>query len=314
MKLRPLSDDLLLSRLRALVGQERENVGDIVEHLSEIDRREFIVERGFSSLFDYCIKELRYSEGAAYTRIRAARAIQDYPRVLDDLRSGAVHLESIARLYPYLTTENSSDLLNRAAGAPKRQILALVANFESERPERDVVRPLPSKSAANADLKPDSSAQSAVPSVLPAPSRIRFAFTADDELVLIVDRLRGLLRHKHPAGRLEDIFKDAAKTLLDRIDREKSFSVRTAAKPRLRSRRIPKAIKVAVWNRDGGRCAYVADDGRRCESQDALEYDHVIPWASGGRSDTAENVRLLCRPHNQRLARRRFGPRRRTVV
>jgi hypothetical protein len=38
-----------------------------------------------------------------------------------------------------------------------------------------------------------------------------------------------------------------------------------------------------------------------------LEFDHVRPWALGGSSGDAANVRLLCRVHNRLEARRIFG-------
>lgn len=311
MELRPLSDDVLMARLLGLVGQERENLGDVIEHLAEVDRRDLILDRGYPSLFHYCVKELRYSESAAFLRIRAARAVQKFPRILIDLRGGELHLDAVARLYPHLTQENSGELLGRAAGASKREVLSLVANFETSTPERDVIRPLPLPSSPQNPTQAHPMA-SVVPSVLPPPARVRFAFTADDELIVIADRLRGLLRHKYPAGRLEDIFKAAAKALLEKIEREKTRI--SSQKPlRAGSRRVPAAVKVEVWNRDGGRCAFVSEDGRRCDSRDALEFDHIQPWALGGRSDLVENIRLLCRAHNLRLARRRFGPRR-TVV
>lgn len=153
--------------------------------------------------------------------------------------------------------------------------------------------------------------------VIPPPNH-RFHFTGDGELLGMVERLRSLLRHKFPDGRLENIFKEAAKTLLEKIERDRnplpgsSRSPRPPGPAKPGSRFVPRSIKRQVWARDGGQCAYTAADGRRCESRDALEYDHIIPWADGGRSDTADNIRLLCRAHNQRLGRRRFGPRRRS--
>jgi hypothetical protein len=50
----------------------------------------------------------------------------------------------------------------------------------------------------------------------------------------------------------------------------------------------------------------VGADGHRCESGERLELDHVVPIARGGLS-TVENLRLLCRPHNQHVAEREFG-------
>jgi len=57
-------------------------------------------------------------------------------------------------------------------------------------------------------------------------------------------------------------------------------------------------VKRAVRERDQGKCTFVSETGQRCCSRRGLEYDHVIPVARGGEA-TIENIRLLCRAHNQ---------------
>lgn len=344
MNLKHLTDAALLARLDALVSQERGGIADLIEHLAEVDRREIVIDAGYVSLFDYCVKVLRYSEAAAFLRIRAARAAAKYPRVLADLRSGTIHLDAVMRLYPYLRDENSDRLLSKAAGASKRDVLALVASLSDggAAPERDIIRRLPEKphpqnppAQKAVDAGPEAPAPEApltvplpspgsgregpserpetAPPAIIAPSRIRLAFTADDEFVRMVDRLRSLRRHKFPDGRLEDILKEAVDIMLHQLDpglkmNRKSGKELVAARP---GRRVAAAVKAEAWKRDDGCCAYTAPDGRRCESRDFLEYDHIVPWALGGLS-VLGNIRLLCRRHNQRLAKRRFGPRWRT--
>jgi hypothetical protein len=56
------------------------------------------------------------------------------------------------------------------------------------------------------------------------------------------------------------------------------------------TRRIPHDVKVAVYQRDQGRCV-------QCGASDYLEYDHDLPFSKGGAS-TVGNIRLLCRRCN----------------
>jgi HNH endonuclease len=58
-----------------------------------------------------------------------------------------------------------------------------------------------------------------------------------------------------------------------------------------RRRLIPTAVKIEVWDRDGGKCVI-------CGSTDELHFDHDLPYSKGGTSVTAENVQLLCARHN----------------
>ncbi len=58
-------------------------------------------------------------------------------------------------------------------------------------------------------------------------------------------------------------------------------------------RNISKAIKIAVWQRDGGKCIV-------CGGTDNLHFDHIVPISKGGTSATADNIQLLCARHNLR--------------
>ena len=59
-----------------------------------------------------------------------------------------------------------------------------------------------------------------------------------------------------------------------------------------RARYIPQKVRWEVWRRDRARCS-------ECDSQERLEYDHLIPLSKGG-SNTARNIRILCERCNRR--------------
>ena len=83
------------------------------------------------------------------------------------------------------------------------------------------------------------------------------------------------LSSKHPDGK--EVFEITANTPED--------------KPKKRSRKITQKVKDDVWNRDGGRCV-------ECDSNENLEFDHIIPHSKGG-ANTYRNIQLLCQDCNR---------------
>ena len=60
-----LPDQVLLAHTRSLVLHEQALQLAVLDHLREIHARHLHLRLGFSSLFDYAVRELGYSEGAA---------------------------------------------------------------------------------------------------------------------------------------------------------------------------------------------------------------------------------------------------------
>src|SRR3954466_13939327 len=75
-----------------------------------------------SSMHVFCMKELGFSEGAAYNRIGVARAAGGITAILDALPAGAVYPAGLRVLVPHLDQENHERLLGKAAGKSKREI------------------------------------------------------------------------------------------------------------------------------------------------------------------------------------------------
>ena len=97
-QIKQLSNEKLLSQTKFLVQKERDVHIQVLHHLAEIDSRKLYFRQGFSSLFDYAVKELGYSEGAAYRRIKAMKLCQDIPKTESRLQTGRLSLSTACQL------------------------------------------------------------------------------------------------------------------------------------------------------------------------------------------------------------------------
>jgi hypothetical protein len=178
-------------------------------------------------------------------------------------------------------------------------------------PSEDTEAVAPSAPAATGVPPPTSR-----PVVQPtAPARYRVQFTIGQETHDRLRRLQALLGPEVPNGDPAVIFDRAVTLLLEKVEKAKcgSAAIRpgTDSSPQAgdrNTRTIPRWVRREVQRRDGGRCAFVSRDGRRCTERHFVQYHHIIPWALGGRA-TPDNIALRCRRHNQHEADVVFGPR-----
>ncbi len=145
-----------------------------------------------------------------------------------------------------------------------------------------------------------------------APARYRVQFTACAALRDKLERLQALMRSSIPDGDLAAVIDAAVSEKLERLEARR-FARAKAPRKGLsqsdaspRTRQVPAAVKRAVHERDGGRCRYEDDQGRRCTARGALEFHHRHPFALGG-DHSPENVSLLCYRHNLLLAKIDYG-------
>jgi 5-methylcytosine-specific restriction endonuclease McrA len=121
-----LSDAELLLATRRLVGRSNQLLAALLAHLAEVETRGIHRTRACSSLYTYCIYELRLSEDEAYRRVTAARLVRRFPALLDAIGAGELHLTGLLMLGPHLTCENLVEVLARAKHRTKKEIAGLV--------------------------------------------------------------------------------------------------------------------------------------------------------------------------------------------
>jgi len=138
-----LTDEELRERVSQLAKRETRSVAALVAHLSEFDARRLHRAHACASIFTYCVQVLHLSEGSAFRRIAAARAVRSFPILLDCLVDGSLHLEAVVLLSPHLTAENNLRLIDTARGRSKREVEKLVATIRPLPSVADMIRKLP---------------------------------------------------------------------------------------------------------------------------------------------------------------------------
>jgi 5-methylcytosine-specific restriction endonuclease McrA len=141
-----------------------------------------------------------------------------------------------------------------------------------------------------------------------APERFAIHFTIGKETHDKLRHVQALLSHRLPSGDIAQVFDRALDALLKQLEKQKYAATKKPRTPRAsrNPRHIPAHVKRAVKARDGDQCTFVSASGQRCSSRKFLQFDHTDPVARGGEA-TVDNVRLLCRGHNQHAAERAFG-------
>jgi hypothetical protein len=236
-----LSDRELLRETRNLVRHERHLQGAIIDHLAEIEARGLYLERGFSSLFDYAVRELGYSDAAAARRIGVMRLCADQPDAREGLRDGSLTLSAAAELQWAFDRQRRRGSISRAAA------IAPVGSAAQNDPAPDSAPAVPLPSAepepplvldavGRQKLVEEAAGKSARqvrqmladvdPELAPPADRVRplgdgryeLKATIDAECQQGLEQLRGLLSHVDPRMTLGQLVGRLVKEGLDRHD------------------------------------------------------------------------------------------------
>lgn len=362
------SNTELHEKLKYLVRTERKILITILDHLSEVKRRRIYAELGYSSLFNYCVKELNYSESAALRRIQALKLTEELPEIKDKLNSGVLNLSTVSMAQTFFQKEKSlceiknpdlplldslSVSNHKVATSPqfkdksrKLEFLKSLENKTTKEAQKEMVKLSPEAALTFETQKPITENLTELKLTLNETQlkklnqlkALRSDFRSTAELLewLLDQSLKKMDLNQvkenskeasNPAqsyttatkiiNKVGPVFsnvnldKNAQKAIRD--EHEAPFIVcNTNLSKKLsdfsfKNNSTKKiSIKKQVYMKSKGQCSFVAKNGHKCLETHGLEIDHIFPKAKGG-NDSVQNLRLLCKAHNQLEAIRHFG-------
>ena len=261
------------------------NLSLVAPHLNQNNK-----EKIFSNIFH---KSTREAESVISSYLGKRKVIKDKIRILPSFAP------KIAQNFTFSAESNEKKEKEKGNLSPKE-------------PEGSLTIPLVLSTGSGTEAKEQR--------------RVKIEFEASEILAEKIQRAKELLRHKYPQGKIEDILDEALELLLNKKDPQRKIQKKELAKEEVsqkesqtslkmssslsdaetRTRYVPEKIKQDIYKRDEGQCSYVSPNGNPCGERNFLELDHIRPWSLGGES-SEENLRLLCRTHNQWRSEKTFG-------
>lgn len=131
----------LEASFKDLVSKERKLLHVILEHIKEVDTRKLYLERAYSSLYEYLVKELHYSGSAAMRRIEAARLLKEVPMIREKIQDGSLNLSQIGELSKAIK-EKEKTLVNKVSALEKAELVAVIVGKTTQETQRDLAQVL----------------------------------------------------------------------------------------------------------------------------------------------------------------------------
>ena len=308
-----LSNSELIARLESLVLSEKETTAEIIRHLAEVESRRLYASLGYSSLFDYAVKKLGYSNSAATRRIKVARAGVKLPKLFSYLEEDKVTLSSLNACTDLLLGDSGLEILEELQGKSKEDAERIAASYQPVRYVRDSVERVFVGQTPSAQKDLFISDKNSSYNRCEPEERFKLSFSASPEFMEKLKRVQEVLFTGDSKDlTLEKVFEEGLDLVIEKFcpkERQKRREVRqakknvTLEKPTEQSidannaRYIPVWLRDEVLKRDNHRCSYIGKQGHRCDCPVGLEIDHIVPFAKGGKTEIG-NLRVLCSTHN----------------
>jgi hypothetical protein len=260
-------------KIKSFAQREREILAGLIPELREMELCHGYLEFKCTSLFEYLMKEVGYSEGSAQRRIDAARLLSVLPDLPEKLESGAIKLNQISmvrkasrQVKRSLTPEETRDLFAQLEKQNQRESEKMVAQaFELE-----VLRK--SKRVVQSD------------------GSVRYELTISAELDAEIQKAQELHSHSLKSKDLVEYLEFlTAKEL--KMKKNSPSTATVAVTPKLRREIIQE------------QCAHVYEDGTQCANRWQMQVDHKKSKWKGGTNER-ENLQPLCAQHNREKYRR----------
>ena len=296
----------LHERALAIAQSYRRSESELLDIIQKLDDKKVFRALGYSSLFQYCLDELKLSEANSYSFIRVARKAKTIPEMKQEIKNGNLTVSKAQKVVAIVNNKNVSEWLRKAIELPCRKL------------EREVAIALPQQEVLEKTKYLSG-------------KRLKLELGIDENLYEDLIRIIDILSQKtKKAISTEEALKAMAQCFKEKYDpqiranrilakknksQEHGVHVNSSKVDKSKDSKLndhdqhpknflrkplPAFTKHQVIQNSNSQCEYIQSNGKRCLSKRWLEIHHRKPIAMGGR-DHIDNLQLLCFSHHQMI-------------
>lgn len=302
-----IKDKELLNRTYIVRDEEKKYTLILLDYLAEIERRKLFADLGYSSLYEYCLKDLNYSEAEAALRVQASRLLNQNREIVEEkIIEGNLSLSQASAIQTFFKEEEKKHDRQFSKEEKKELISSLSGkNIRESREELNQLKTIPNNNKT-INIKIDLETMKKLHEL-----RGKLGTKKDDsELILdlVNDKLNKMEKNIKKSISKKQEKTEEIKKVNTKVDKDccNHANLKEAANKK-RSRYLNPKIRAQLLYQASGRCEFVSKiTGKRCEETKNLQIDHSKPFALSG-DNSERNLRVYCRVHNSRAAIKTYG-------
>lgn len=302
-------NELHQKALRASVNFQKAEV-ELLVILSQMDLQKAYLSLGYSSLFAYVVKGLKFSEAQACTLIQVSRKSREVPELKQEIENGSLSISKAKKVVSVITKENQKEWIEKAQSLTHRDLEKEVARLNPESiTSREFIKTI-SENTYRFHMGISSDVlQSLKRSQMLLSQRKRKMLSLEETLKALSDFY---LEKKDPLlkagfknsganaqnlqGKSKEVSKKSLQTFT--VNQLSICPEKSRTTSSMRRSVIPSFLKRQVMQRDQGRCSYISKNGTQCQSTSFVQIHHRRPLSRGG-THVLSNLQTLCAAHHQ---------------